>query len=88
MEAMKRRTVLAALIVLGLVLPAHGTARTTDNPLEPEKSRSSRESTFSDPIGKDSLGETGFDMRDDIARGQEFLKDKIAGSLVPSRREE
>jgi hypothetical protein len=37
------------------------------------------EGAFSGPVG---LGVTGFDIRDDIVRGQEFLKDRIAGTLV------
>jgi hypothetical protein len=79
MEAMKRWTLLTILAVLGFVLAGHGTARATDNLLEPEKEISPREGPFSGLVG---LGVTGFDIRDDIVRGQEFLTDRIAGTLV------
>jgi hypothetical protein len=82
MRAVKRWTVVAALALLGVVPAAHGTAWATDNPLQPEEGSFSGERGSFDPVGKDSPGETGFDIGDDIARGQEFLKSKIAGNLI------
>ncbi len=78
---MKKWIVFAAM-VLGVVLAAHGTAGAGDVPLRQEVSGCSGESTLLDPVDKDGPGETGFDIRDDIARGQEFLRGRIAGSLV------
>lgn len=80
-EAMKRWLVFAALPVLGVVLAAHGTAGATADLLRSKESSFSGGRTFRSPVGK-SPGETGFDIRDDIARGQEFLRGKVAGNLV------
>jgi hypothetical protein len=79
---MNRWTVVAALAVLGIVLVASGTTRAADAPLKPETRSSSSEGRFFDSVGEDRPGETGFDIRDDIVRGQEFLKDKSAGHLI------
>ena len=74
-------TFFAALAILGVVLAAKGTVGAADDPLQPEESSASGGRKF-DPAGKDSPSEAGFDIGDDIPRGQEFLKGKIAGSLV------
>jgi hypothetical protein len=79
---MKRWTAFAALAALGVVLAAYGTASATADPLWLGESSSPGERMLFDPIGEDRPGVTGFDIRDDIVRGQEFLKDKIAGHLI------
>ncbi len=43
---------------------------------------SSGEGMFFGPVDEDAPGAKGFDIGDDIARGQEFLKSKIAGNLI------
>ncbi|MGD0232678.1 MAG: transglycosylase SLT domain-containing protein [Syntrophorhabdales bacterium] len=83
---MKRWIVFAAIAGLGVVLAVHGTVRATDDPFQPGESSCSGERTFFDPVGKDNPGETGFDIGDDIARGQEFLKGRIAGNLISIER--
>jgi hypothetical protein len=78
---MKRWTVLAAFFAFSAVLAVHGTAG-ADDPLVPEESSSSEERVVSGPGGENGPGETGFDIIDDIARGQEFLSGTSAGNLV------
>jgi hypothetical protein len=79
----RKRWIIAALVVLGLILVVRGVGRAaTDYLFRLEESSPPGGRLFLDPVGNDSRGVTLFDIRDDIARGQEFLKGKIAGNLV------
>jgi hypothetical protein len=53
-----------------------------DDQLQPMKSSSPVERMFIDLVPRESTEEISFDIRDDIPKGQEFLKGKSAGSLV------
>ncbi len=87
MEAIKG-TAVAILVAFALILGAHGAVRATDGPLGADEGGSSGQGVFSDPTGEDGHGEADFDIRNDIVRGQESLKEKVAGGVfsIEARR--
>ena len=74
-----------ALETLAANMPANQVCRDGETPIESAEAEEESEESLSLENGilfkaeGRKAGEIGFDIREDIARGQEFLKDKIAG---------